>query len=234
MSSVRTRPLSRSSLPRRLGLLELEAHPAQDLRCLRELDVLVGDDLHWLPHGSRNELPPKISTPASRAAASTASRSSTTRPKWRCASGCLRSSLGEREELVAHVDERHPADPAAQLEVEEAAVEASASSSEPTSSATWLIPTGAGHAGAYSAAFSAARSTSVCSTFNWIFGESWEGAAETRTRGGRSSRTGRRGRHRRVEPRPRRDERHLAEELARLQMLRPAALLAFTVHLAVE
>ena len=37
--------------------------------------------------------------------------------------GRLPAALGEREELVAHVDERHARCPAAQLEVEEPAVE---------------------------------------------------------------------------------------------------------------
>ena len=37
--------------------------------------------------------------------------------------GCLLAALGEREELVAHVDERHPGHDAAQVELEEPAVE---------------------------------------------------------------------------------------------------------------
>jgi heme exporter protein A len=37
--------------------------------------------------------------------------------------GRLRATFGQDQELVAHVDERHPPDPAAQLELEDAAVE---------------------------------------------------------------------------------------------------------------
>ena len=37
--------------------------------------------------------------------------------------GRLRPPLGERQELVAHVEERHPRDPAAELELEDRAVE---------------------------------------------------------------------------------------------------------------
>ena len=37
--------------------------------------------------------------------------------------GRLRAALGERDELVAHLEERHPGDAAAQLELEDRAVE---------------------------------------------------------------------------------------------------------------
>ena len=40
-----------------------------------------------------------------------------------CGVDTLRTPLGERDELVAHVDERHPAAAPPQLEVEQAAVE---------------------------------------------------------------------------------------------------------------
>ena len=77
----------------------------------------------WLPHGSRNELPPKMSIPASRADSEhgvavvddEAEVARRVRP--------LRAALREREELVAHVDERHPRDPSAQLQLEQAPVE---------------------------------------------------------------------------------------------------------------
>ena len=54
----------------------------------------------------------------------------------------LPPALGERDELVADVDERHAPGSAAQLRLEDAAVELVPSSTFPTSSATWLIPTG--------------------------------------------------------------------------------------------
>ena len=77
------------------------------------------------PHGSRKSSPRpgRISTPASSRARRTASLSSTTSPRWRSLVGRLRAALAEREELVAHVDEGHPRRPAAQLELEDPAVE---------------------------------------------------------------------------------------------------------------
>ena len=50
-------------------------------------------------------------------------RSSTTSPKWRSSSAGLLAALHQRDELVAHVDERRAGHAAAQLELEEAAVE---------------------------------------------------------------------------------------------------------------
>ena len=49
--------------------------------------------------------------------------SSTTRPKWRSSSGACLPALHQRDELVAHVDERRALHAAAQLEREEAPIE---------------------------------------------------------------------------------------------------------------
>ena len=77
-----------------------------------------------LPHGSRKSLPfPNSSTPASRAAASAASLVVDDEAEVPVVVGSLRAAFGQREELVAHADERHPRDARLHLDVEDAPVE---------------------------------------------------------------------------------------------------------------
>ena len=77
----------------------------------------------WLPQGSRNELPPKISAPASSGGREHGCAVVDDEPEVALAVGLPHGALGEREELVAQVDERHSAHPAAELQLEEAPVE---------------------------------------------------------------------------------------------------------------
>ncbi len=110
-------------LQRRLALLDLDPHPTQDLRRLRELDLGVGDDLHLVS--------PRVEERV--AAEDLRARFACGRDHRRLivddepeVAGRIRAlgpSFGEREELVAHVDEGHPVHPAAQLQVEQSPVE---------------------------------------------------------------------------------------------------------------
>ena len=133
-----------------------------------------------------------MSIPASRAAASTASRSSTTSPKWRVASGpCVRPSASARNWSPMSTNAM-PGDPAAQLQVEQAPVEVERLVDRADLECDVVDPDGAGHRSrgrprwlsfrvvirlrmrscAQCSEFSAARSASVCSTFSEICGES--------------------------------------------------------------
>ena len=60
--------------------------------------------------------------------------------------GRLRPPLGERDELVAQLDERHPADAAAQLDLEQAAVELERLVDRVDLERDVIDPDGAGHA----------------------------------------------------------------------------------------
>ena len=115
--------MSRSSRSADSDFFELQAHPAKDLRRLRELDVAVLDDL--------DVVAPRVSE---RVAAEDLDAGLAGGGEHRgavvddeaevaLAVGLAVRALGEREELVAHVDERHPADPAAQLDLEQTSVE---------------------------------------------------------------------------------------------------------------
>ena len=120
-------PLRAQLRERPLGLLEpLERHPAQHAAVFENWMAPYSTTCTRLPHGSRKSSPrpPRISAPASSSRRRTAARSSTTRPKWRSWSGPSGSrDLGQHQELVAHVDEGHARYAAAQLELEQAAVE---------------------------------------------------------------------------------------------------------------
>jgi hypothetical protein len=78
-----------------------------------------------LPHGSRKSSPRDGSTssPSRRTAARDGLDVVDDQPEVALAVRLLRAALGEREKLVAGVDERHPSRPAAQLEAEQTAVE---------------------------------------------------------------------------------------------------------------
>ena len=113
----------RPAPPGALGLAQIaEPHPAQHLRDFVNWTPRTRRSRPSLPHGSMKRRLPCGSMPASSSAARTASRSSTTSPKWRSPSGPA-PALREREELVAHVEERHPGHPPAQLEAEQPPVE---------------------------------------------------------------------------------------------------------------
>src|SRR5215204_3330255 len=84
---------------------------------------------------------PRTSAPAARAAASVRCLSSTTSPKWRCASGgCVRpdaSAMNWSPRSMKAMRAPRPRRPNSKMRP----YHASASSMSPTSSATWLIPT---------------------------------------------------------------------------------------------
>src|SRR4029079_994855 len=93
---------------RRLVLLELEAHAAQDLRRLRELDLGVGDELDVV--APRVEERIAAEDLHSRLAGRGEHRVAVVddEPEVPRRVLALRAPLGEREELVDHVDERPP------------------------------------------------------------------------------------------------------------------------------
>src|SRR5215216_1630559 len=84
---------------------------------------------------------PRTSAPAARAAASVRCLSSTTSPKWRCASGgCVRpdaSAMNWSPRSMKAMRAPRPRRPNSKMRP----YQASASSMSPTSSAMWLIPT---------------------------------------------------------------------------------------------
>ena len=117
------RPLSCSSCSAYSLFSSSSPHPTQDLGGLRELDLRVGDDLHLVS--------PRVEERV--AAEDLHARLARRREHRRLivddepeVAGRIRAlgpSFGEREELVAHVDEGHPVHPAAQLQVEQSPVE---------------------------------------------------------------------------------------------------------------
>src|SRR5438874_1420494 len=128
---------------RLVALLEVEAHAAQDRRRLRELHVAVVDRLHVVAprvaeveRGRMRHLHPgRLELRAQRVLVVD------DEAEVPVGVGRLRASAREREELVAHVDERHrPARPRS-ARSKNRPYHASASSTSPTSSATWLMPT---------------------------------------------------------------------------------------------
>ena len=97
----------------------------QDRRRLRELDVAVVDDLHLIAPRveeveatARTDLDARSFERFARRFLVIDDQTEVTVPVRR-----LRSALRERDELVAHVDERHPRQTTAQLELEDPAVE---------------------------------------------------------------------------------------------------------------
>jgi hypothetical protein len=76
----------------------------------------------WLPHGSRR-VPAEDLDPGLAGRRKHGLPVVDHEPDMPSGVRGLRPSLGERDELVAHVDERHPADSAAQLNLEQPAVE---------------------------------------------------------------------------------------------------------------
>ena len=106
-----------------LGLAErLEAHALEDLRRLRELDVLVGDDLEVVAPWVANPVPADVGSRFSGGLESAVSVIDD-QPEVTVVVGFLPSTLGERDELIPDVDERHAPGPSAQRELEDPAVE---------------------------------------------------------------------------------------------------------------
>src|SRR5581483_12058927 len=128
-----------------VALLEAaDAHRLRYLRRLRELHVAIVDRLHVVAHGSRksSEGGCETCTPAASSSARSASLSSTTRPKWRSVSGgCERPRANARNWSPMSTNAIDwPARPRS-VRSKKRPYQASASSTSPTSSATWLIPT---------------------------------------------------------------------------------------------
>ena len=117
--------LAKLAQSRFLLLEPVEAHAVQDRRRLRELDVSVLDDLDAVaPRVSEVEPPPRQDLGAGLLQRS-AHRLLRVDDQPEVAVGVRRlgTPLGERDELIPDVDEGHPAAAAAQLQVEDAAVE---------------------------------------------------------------------------------------------------------------
>src|SRR5262249_6333866 len=109
-----------------LGLRELrEAHPAQDLGRLRELDVAVVNDLDEVaPRVEEVEAAPRLDLDAGlleRAAGRLLVVDD--EAEMPMSVGRLRPAFGERDELVADVDEGHASAASSELEVEDPSVE---------------------------------------------------------------------------------------------------------------
>jgi catechol 2,3-dioxygenase-like lactoylglutathione lyase family enzyme len=109
-----------------LGLVQVvQAHPAKDLGCLRELDLPVVDDLDLVAPGVEEveapaglELDAGVNERLARRLLVVDDETEVARPIRG-----LRSPLGERDELVAQIDEGHAPGAAAKLELEDPAVE---------------------------------------------------------------------------------------------------------------
>ena len=95
----------------------------QDLRRLRELDLGVRDDLHVVAPRVEERVAAEDLHPCLAGRGEHRVAVVDDEPEVACGVRALRPALGEGDELVAHVDERHPGAAAAQLEVEEATVE---------------------------------------------------------------------------------------------------------------
>ena len=95
----------------------------KDLGALRELDLLVGDDLDLVSPGveervAAEDLYACLSRRRENSCLIVDDQAEVPRRVR-----ALRASFGEREELVAHVDEGHPVHPATELQVEHPPVE---------------------------------------------------------------------------------------------------------------
>ena len=111
---------------RLVGLGDLDAHPGEHGGGLRELDLTVVDHL--------DPVAPGVGEVESAAGQDPGARSLQRHPRRLLVVDDeaevpgivrrLRAPLRERQELVAHVEERHPGDPPAELELEDRAVEA--------------------------------------------------------------------------------------------------------------
>ena len=131
-----------------------------------------------------------MSIPASRAAASTASRSSTTRPKWRVASGpCVRPSASARNWSPMSTNAM-PGDPAAQLQLEQAPVEVERLVDRADLERDVVDPDGAGHALQANGARSRRRGRRGSAAPSARSAASRAGGGESRTRGRRARATG--------------------------------------------
>src|SRR5215213_796204 len=113
-------------LLRRLGLPErLETHSRKHGRRLRELHLRVLDDLDEIaPRVAEAKPPARLDLDAGRLERLTHPRSIVDHEAEVTAGTAVgRVALGQREELVAHVEKRHSSRAAAELEIEDAAVE---------------------------------------------------------------------------------------------------------------
>src|SRR5829696_5669392 len=129
-------------LARLLGLAEpVEAHALEDLRRLRELDVLVGDDLDVVAPGVANPIPADVGSRFPGGPERPVPFVDD-QPEVAMVVGRLLATFGERDELIADVDERHAPGSPPQRELEDPAVELERLLDVPDLSATWLIPTG--------------------------------------------------------------------------------------------
>ena len=119
-------PLRGEFLPRVSGLAEGPSGMARSTSgALVNWMLWYSTTWMWLPQGSTKSRPRpgRIWAPASLSARRSGARSSTTRPRCRSWSFGLGAAGRERDELVAHVEERHGLAPTAQGEIEQAAVE---------------------------------------------------------------------------------------------------------------
>src|SRR4029450_183977 len=109
---------------RAVGLRELEAHAAQHLGGLREVDVRVVDDLDVVAPGVAEVKPATREDFGAGCLERLARRLLVVddEPEVPVRVRRLRSSLREGDELIADVDERHPSEVAPELELEDPAV----------------------------------------------------------------------------------------------------------------
>src|SRR6185503_18643232 len=121
-ASIRIEPFLAQLGQRVRRLLEVvQAHPAQDARGLRELNFAVFDDLQVVAPGVEKVEAAAAERPDPRRIEGSPDGLLVVDDETEVTRlvGRLAAAFGEGDELVAHVDERHPGYPPAQLELED-------------------------------------------------------------------------------------------------------------------